>query len=91
MFQARFEREAAGYDNHGGQYEDHTTDVCLDDEFILKKRPSALDGGQYPCPAPLLRQTDRSGIERNAADGGQSAGPRLVVGGILFPEPRAIV
>ena len=33
--QARFEREAAGHNYHGGQYEDHTTDICLDAEFTV--------------------------------------------------------
>jgi hypothetical protein len=66
---SNLKRRAAAI-THGEQYEDYTTDVCVDAEFTVPKRPSVVDGGQYPYPTPLLGQTDSSGIEGNATDCG---------------------
>jgi hypothetical protein len=34
-FKARCEDEAAGHNYHGGEHEDHTTNICIDAEFII--------------------------------------------------------
>lgn len=70
LCRVQLELEAVGHNYHGGLYEDHTTDLCVDPEFTVQKRSSVVDGRQYPYSTSLFRRTDRSGIEGNATECG---------------------
>lgn len=74
------DRHPDGGQNHNGEYhEEHTKDLCTNDEFTVPKGRSTMDGGEYPCLALLLRQRDRPGAEGNATECGQAVRSHITV------------